>query len=415
MKWGDLLRVNSRFLGDKGMWSFNRWLRSGIRKNKPVDKMARELLTSRGNLYTNGAVAYYFIDDDPEMLAETTAQVFLGVRMQCARCHHHPTEIWTQKDYFGLANFFTRIEKRDNGDAGRFGGAKLVRVVEHYNKEGMRVKQVVAPQAFGEAKVDKAKGDIRIALAKWLTDKNNPYFARSWANRYWAYLMGRGLIEPIDDLRGTNPPSMPKLLDALTKDFVEHDYDLKHLIRRICNSRVYQRASRVSVKQDRDGMFYSYRKYRRLPAQVLLDAIAQAADFPVEFPGMPAGTRAITLPEPALRNEFLRTFGQSTRANPCECAATTNSDLAQALTMINDSFVEQRVSSSQSRVRRLLKSDASNKQIIHELFLRTLSRPPTPTEFKRIERELAKAPSRSEGLQDLMWALLNSTRFVFNH
>ena len=415
MKWGDLLRVNSRFLGEKGMWSFYGWLRKSIRDNKPIDQFTRELLTSRGNLYANGAVAYYFVDDGPEMLAETTAQVFLGVRMQCARCHHHPMEVWSQQDYYGLANFFTRIEKRDNGDAGRFGGAKLIRVVDHYNKAGMRVKQVVAPQAFGKAKVDEPGGDVRKTLARWVTDKDNPFFARNWANRYWAYMMGRGLIEPIDDLRGTNPPSMPKLLDALSEDLRKHDYDVKHLIRRICNSRVYQLKSRVASKQDREGMFYSYRKYRRLPAQVLLDAIAQATDMPVQYTGMPVGTRTIALPQPDLRNQFLRTFGQSTRANPCECASTTNSDLAQALTMINDAVIEQRVSNSRSRLHQLLKSKRTDEQIIHELYLWSISRPPTDAEMDRIQQQLKMAPSRTDGFQDLQWALLNSTRFVFSH
>lgn len=242
--------------------------------------------------------------------------------MQCARCHHHPSEVWSQQDYYGLTNFFTRIEKKENGDGGKLGGAKLLRSSTGFNREMWRGDRI-APQAFGQAKVEAPEkiGDVRKVLADWVTDEQNPFFARNWVNRYWAYMMGRGLIEPIDDLRATNPPTMPSLMAALEQDFIEHGYDVRHLIRRICNSRVYQLASVANSERDPEGKFYTHRRYERMEAHVLLDAIAQATGIQENYSGLPAGTRAIELPDPAVGKDFLKAFGQSSRANPCECLA----------------------------------------------------------------------------------------------
>ncbi len=414
LKWGDLLRVHRRFLGNKGMWSFHGWLKQVIAENRPIDVMTRQLITARGDLYSNGAVGYFFVDEKPEQLAETTAQVFLGVRMQCAKCHHHPMEAWSQEDYYGLTNFFTKIAKKDNGDGGRFGGARLVKTTLTTPKE-MRPKMVVDPAAFGEARVEETAGDIRQQLAGWLTNEANPFFAKNWANRYWSYFMGRGLIEPVDDLRPTNPATMPALMDALAADFVRSGYDARQLIRTICSSRVYQLASEISPARDENGAFHTHHRPRRLSAQVLADAIDAATGIPAEYEGMPAGTRAIQLPDPNIRSAFLNMFGRSQRANPCECASTNNPDLAQALYLINSADVQKKVTHPKNRVRHLLAGGAKDDAIFEDLYLRTLSRLPTDAERHVLREQIAAASSREEAFEDLLWSLLNSSRFVFHH
>ena len=412
-RWGDLLRVHRRYVGDKGLWSFWGWLRQSLRENKPVDELARELLTSKGSLFANGATAYYYVDQTPEELAETTSQLFLGVRLQCARCHHHPYEIWSQEDYYGLANFFTRIELKDNGDAGRYGGARLLRPVEQTVRE-RRTKMEVEPRAFGH-ELQSDAGDVREQLAEWITAHDNPYFARNIVNRYWSYFLGRGLVEPVDDLRATNPATHPELLEALAKDFAAHGYDLKHLIRTICNSEVYQLAAEVAPKRDADGMFYTHHKYERLPAAVLLDAVNQATGASESFAGLPAGTRAISLPDPSVASYFLDSFGRSSRASPCECATSNDPDLAQALHLINSPQLVSKISAGSGRLATLLQGASSDAAIVDELYFATLCRPATADEQQKIAQFLAESQSRQEVFEDLLWTLLNSTEFVFNH
>jgi len=418
LKWGDLLRVHRRFLGDKGMWSFHDWLAQAIRENRGVDKIVNEILTARGDLYTNGAVGYFFVDEEPEQLAETTAQVFLGMRMQCARCHHHPNETWTQEDYFGLANYFSRIEKKENGDGGRYGGARVIRAADKVVKE-MRPKMIVDPHAFGAAVVKdgEAAGDVRQRLADWVTNPENTYFAQNWTNRYWSYFMGRGLVEPVDDLRATNPAAIPELLNRLSDEFVKNGFDVKHLIRLICTSQAYGLASEVAPDQDVEGKFHTYRKMQRLQAQVLADAVDQATGVPEVYEGMPPGTRAISLPDPGVKSDFLNMFGRSTRANPCECATTTNPDLAQALFLINSDMIQAKVGNSAGRLQKLLTGEkkGDDAAILTELYLWTLSRPPSAAEMAVLQAQIAGAPNREEAYQDLLWSLLNSGRFVFNH
>jgi hypothetical protein len=412
-RWGDLLRVHRRYVGDKGLWSFWGWLRQSMRENKHVDELVRELLTSKGSLFANGATAYFYVDQTPEELAETTSQLFLGVRLQCARCHHHPYEIWSQEDYYGLANYFTRIELKDNGDAGRYGGARLLRPVEKTVRE-RRTKMDVEPRAFGhDAGAD--DGDVREALADWITAGDNPYFAKNIVNRYWSYFQGRGLVEPVDDLRATNPATHPELLDALAQDFAAHGYDLKYLIRTICNSRVYQLAAEVTPERDSEGMFYTHHKYTRLPAAVLLDAVNQATGAQESFAGLPAGTRAISLPDPSIASYFLDSFGRSPRASPCECATSNDPDLAQALHLINSPQLVTKISSPSGRLARLMKSGASDRDIVDDLYYATLCRKATDDERRKVAQFVAEANSKQEVFEDLLWTLLNSTEFVFNH
>lgn len=413
-QWADLLRVHRRYVGDKGMWSFWGWVQNAVRENWSVDRIARELITARGSLFSNGATAYYFTDTEPAELAETTSQLFLGVRLQCARCHHHPYEVWSQEDYYGLASFFTRLELKDNQDGARFGGAKLLRPVSKAQKD-RRLAIKVEPALFGRAAKTDNIDDVREQLADWITSPENRFFSRSFANRYWSWLMGRGLVEPVDDFRATNPPSHPELLEALNRDFVEHGLDVKHLIRVICNSNTYQLASVVAPERDQDGMFYSHRRFSRLPAAVLLDAVDQVCGTHEEFAGMPAGTKAQQLPDPKIPSYFLDVFGRSVRNSPCECATSESPDLSQALHFINSINLNRKISSSSGRLATLLNSDRSDEQIVTELYLTTLARKPRPNELDVAITLINEADSRKTGFEDLVWTLLNSTSFLFNH
>ena len=321
LRWSDLLRVHTRFLGEKGVASFRGWIRQSVRDNKPLTQWAQELLVSQGNLFTSGPVAYYFVDEKPEELAETTAQVFLGIRMQCTKCHHHPNEIWSQDDYYGLAAFFTRLEKKDTLDQGRFGGVRAIRPVAN----DVPARQLMVPakaKVLGQSPPADltTTADIRQHLAAWITAKDNPFFARNFANRYWAWLVGRGLIEPVDDLRNTNPPSHPELLAYLEREFVEHNHDPKHLIRLICQSAVYQRAAELTPARNPDGMLLTHRVPRRMPAEVFLDA-GESGVRDERGLHRHAGNdacRRITRPQRAF--PFLTTFGRPLRNSPCDCA-----------------------------------------------------------------------------------------------
>ncbi|MBM81877.1 MAG: hypothetical protein CMJ78_14980 [Planctomycetaceae bacterium] len=415
-KWVDLLRVHRRYLGDKGMWSFWGWVRNAVRENRPIDQMAQQLITSKGSLFANGATAFYYVDKRPEELAETTSQVLLGIRLQCARCHHHPYEVWSQEDYYGLANFFTRIQIKDNGDGARYGGTKLLRPVPNIPKERrLRIRSQALVRAFGHDADPTTSNDVRVELAQWITKSDNPWFARNVVNRYWAHFMGRGLVEPVDDLRATNPASHPELLTALADDFVKSGYDVKHLIRQICRSNTYQLDAEVAPKHDVDGMFYTHHKFRRLPAAVLLDAVNQACETKEEFDGRPTDTRAQSLPDPQIPSYFLTTFGRSVRNSPCECASSNAPDLTQALHLINSEEIQSKVAAKKGRVTRLTSSKLSTEEIIEELYLATFGRLPSKAESRTASQLITESEPWQLGIEDFMWSLLNSTSFVFNH
>jgi hypothetical protein len=277
--------------------------------------------------------------------------------------------------------------------------------------------KLIEPRLLGAAMLPGAvkAGDPRQPLAEWMTARDNPFFAKNIVNRYWAYLIGRGLVEPMDDLRATNPASHPALLDALAKDFVEHGHDLKHLVRTICRSRTYQLAVELAPKRDVEGMFFTHRRPRRLPAEVLLDAVNYAAGTEEKFDNMPEGTRAIALPDPAIYSYFLETFGRPKRTSTCECERGVKPDLSQALHLINSEKIQQKVADPKGRLATLLGAKKTDAEIVEELYLVTLSRLPTARERETVARLLATAPSRQEGLEDLLWALVNCAEFVFNH
>jgi len=416
LRWGDLLRAHRRYLGDKGLASFSGWIRQSVRENKPLDLMTRELLTAQGNLFTNGPVAFYFIDEKVEELAETTSQVFLGVRLQCTRCHHHPNEVWSQDDYYGLAAFFSRLQTKDSGQIGsRFGGPKSLRVTAAENPNR---KPIVAsaPRLFGDkAAPADAAADPRLQLADWITRPDNPYFARNFVNRYWAALLGRGLVEPVDDIRATNPATLPILLDRLSRDFAENHYDPRHLLRRICNSRVYQLAAELKPARDLDGQLFTHRVPRRLPAEVLLDAVNQVTGTSETFDGQPEGTRAIALPDPTVVSHFLTTFGRPFRNTSCECARGSAPDLSQVLHLANSSALHQKLVSPTGRLAVGIEAGRTDDELTDELYLSALGRHPTDGERQAVRESLVEGASREEAWQDVLWALINCAEFVFNH
>jgi hypothetical protein len=416
LKWGDLLRINRDFLNERGMWSFHNWVRSCVRDNKPVDEMVRDIITAEGSTFTEGPANYYLVARTPADWAETTAQVFLGVRMQCAKCHHHPFEKWSQDDYYGMSAFFVRLGTKGSQEFGIFGGERVVYLKDAGEQTHPRKGSAVLPHPLDGPNLSDPF-DRRVKLAEWLTDKANPYFARNLVNRFWGYYMGRGLVEPLDDLRATNPASNPELLDALARDFVEHKYDLKHLLRRIMNSRAYQLSARVTPGNKADALNVHNARFtvRRLTAEQLADALDFATGTREKYKGLPLGTRAIQLPDPGVRSFLLDIFGRPSRQITCECERTVQPNIAQALHLLNGDFLTRKISDSKGRVARMFQAKRDVGEMVNELYLVALARLPQQDERARALELIAQAPTPREGVEDFLWALLNTREFLFNH
>ena len=415
LKWGDLLRNNRKFLGHKGIWSFREWIRQSVAENKPYDQLVRELLASRGSTLENPAVNYFRVARTPQDAMETTTQLFLGVRMVCAQCHDHPFEKWTQDQYFQMSAFFSAIGIRPGFKSGEEIVYEKRQDAElKHPKDGRVVEPRYLLPVQGAPKLD-GTGDQRPALVEWLTSKQNPFFARAVANRVWSYFFGRGIIEPVDDIRASNPAVNAPLLDALAQDLKDHDYDLQHLMRTIVESRTYQASIRTNSWNENDGINFSRRIPRRLSAEQLADAISAATGSRVEFETVPDDSRAAQLPDPHVENgEFLDLFGRPQRDQPCECERNSDMSLSQALNLVNGPTVGRAVADPQGRVASLILGGASDRELIEDLYLSTLSRPPTESEFASAARLFEERDSRAGTAQDLLWALLNSNAFLFN-
>jgi hypothetical protein len=412
LRWSDLLRNNSNDLGEQGMWAMHNWIRQSLLANKPFDRFVRELITARGSIYTTGPANYYRVHKDSSMLAEATAQLFLGVRIECAKCHHHPFEKYSQDDYYGLAAFFARTGTKNSEEFGLFGREQAVIVRDSGDVRNPRTNQVLPPKPLDGPAVDHPL-DRRIPLADWLTAKDNAYFARSVVNRYVGYLLGRGLVEPVDDLRSTNPPTNPQLLEALAKHFVESGYDLKQLVRVIMNSRLYQLDSQPTEANAGDTKFYSHFQVKRLPAEALIDAIDRTTERPTKYRNLPLGTRAIELPDAEYPDYFLNTFAKPRRVSVCECERAPDPNLAQALHTLNGDIIAQKLRDAKGRVMRLVNAKKPHDEIADELYLAALSRLPTDDEHQASRELLSEAKSPAEFYQDLLWALMNSKQFLF--
>lgn len=416
LKWGDLLRNNRNTLGDGGMWALANWIRQSLRENKPVDQFVREIITAQGSIYQNGPANYYKIARNAPDLAETTAQVFLGIRLQCARCHHHPFEVYSQGDYYGLAAFFTRVGTKASTDFGALGADTVVKLNSSGSIRHPRTGKTMQPTPLGEKPIDANNvRDLRRPLADWLTSPKNRLFARNIVNRIWGYYMGTGLVESIDDMRATNPPSNPELLDALAADFVANGFDLKKLMRAIMTSRVYQLSSTPRPEHVADTRFYLHYNIKRLPAEVLLDGIDFACQTQERFAGVPPGTRAIELPGPHYTSYFLDTLGRPQRVIACECERTADPNLAQVLHIANSELVNRKLSDKNGRISKLMASKKNDEDAIKTLYLVTLSRHPSGQETANCRQIITRAGNHREGLEDILWALINSREFLFNH
>jgi hypothetical protein len=416
LKWGDLLRINRDLLQDKGMWCFHNWVRASLRDNKPVDEMVREIITAEGSPFMDGPANYYMAARTPPDWAETTAQLFLGVRMQCAKCHQHPFEKWTQDDYAGLAAFFARMGTKNSQEYGLFGRETVIFLKTTGEQTHPRKGNVVKPHPLDGPDMDDPL-DRRRKLADWLTAKDNRFFARNIVNRFWAYTMGRGLVEPVDDMRATNPPSNPELLDALAADFAGHNFDLKHLLRTIFQSRAYQLSAVATAGNKMDASNIQHTRYqpKRLTAEQLADALDFATGTREKYVGLPLGTRAIQLPDTKVRSFLMDTFGRPPRQVTCECERTTQPNIAQAMHLLNGDFLNKKIEAPTGRIETLLKAKATTDALIDELYLSTLSRLPTSDERTWAKGWVGRAPNVKEGACDLLSVLLNSREFLFNH
>ncbi len=454
LKWADLLRLDERTLDEKGALRFYDWLRESIAAHEPLDQFARELIAGRGSTYATPAANYYRNLRTPVERAEAAAQVWLGTRLQCAQCHNHPYERWTQDNYHDWTALFARVDyqvlenrRRDENDKHEFKGEQVVFLKnsgEHKNPRTgkpavAKFLGVVKPVEVGSGKPEVGNSHFALptsgfvwptnaiadpteldALAVWLTSPTHPLFARVQANRIWFHLMGRGLVEPIDDFRLTNPASHPALLDALTAELVKSGFDLRHVIRLIANSRTYQLAAKPTKGAEDDSMNYSHTVIRRLTAEQLLDAQSLAAGVPLEFAGFPVGTRAAQVPllktgskrGSSALDQFLTTFGKPPRQTPSECERTSEPSMTQAFALISGPTVQDFVGDKDNRLAPLLASGEPPARLVDELFWTALTRAPSEVESKKLTALLETAPDKRAALEDILWGLLNAKEFV---
>ena len=413
-KWSDLLLVQSKQLGTPAMWAYYRWIREQVARNTPWDEFARQVVTARGSNLTNGAANFFVLHDDPKIMAETTTQAFLGMSINCAKCHNHPLEKWTNDQYFQMANLFARVRTKD-------GIANNERIIFTALSgdvvQPLTGKPQIPTPLDGKPVRPNDSRDRRSHLADWLVAPENPYFSRAIANRVWANFMGIGLVEKIDDLRVTNPASNEALLTALGNYLAENDFDLKALIRLILQSDTYQRSSNPNKINQADGRFYSRYYPRRLMAEVMLDAFSQVTGVPTAFSGFPKGWRALQLPDSNIESYFLSSFGRAERAQTCVCERTDEPSVAQVLHIANGKTLNEKLSEPENAIGRQLAAGIPPREIVEGLYLGALSRYPTQTEKAGIEgllNETSQAELRP-ALEDIYWAVLSSREFLFSH
>jgi Protein of unknown function (DUF1549)/Protein of unknown function (DUF1553) len=412
LKFADVLRSNGRLIQTKGAYVFHRWIRECLERNLPMDQLVRELLTSDGSTFKKPATNYYRISRDPETAVETTAQLFLGVRIQCAKCHNHPFERWTQDDYYGFAAFFSQIGRKK----GNLPEEEVVFATGSGDVSQPRTGRKMKPKALGGPILDDtATKDRRVRLATWLADPKNPFFAKSLVNRIWFHVLGRGIVEPVDDFRDSNPACNDELLEALTSEFVRNGYDLKKLIRSILQSRTYQLSATANPLNAEDSLYFSHAQTRLLPAEVLLDAISTVTATTTAFDGLPRGARATQIPDGKMENPFLKTFGRPARELACECERESDSNLSQALQLIGGATVNGKLRDDGGRMARLAKSGASPEQVTTELYAVALCRDPSPSELAAAVKHLTSSKDRRQAIEDLGWVLINSKEFLFRH
>lgn len=414
LRWSDLIRNNSRDLQETGMWALHNWIKSAFRENVTFDKFVAQLVQGKGSSFSNGPANYFIVNNSPQVLAESTSQLFLGTRLTCAQCHHHPFEKYSQDDYYSFAAFFARTGLKTSQEFGLFSGERVVVIRTGGEVSQPRTGKRMAPKPLDAEPVDHPL-DRRIALAEWMTSPANQAFARATANRYVSYLLGRGLVEPVDDLRATNPATNPALLQALSGDFVKNGFDLKKLMRTIMVSRLYQLDSQPTAQNVADSRFYSHFEVKRLTAEPLLDAIDYAAGTQTKFNNLPLGTRAIEIPDAEYPDYFLNTFAKPRRTSVCECERSPDANLAQALHTLNGDILATKLANPAGRIGKLLADKKSHAEIVTDLYFAAFSRPPTAGEMQASEQLLTEYTTPKECYEDLLWALINSKSFLFVH
>ena len=422
-KWSDLLLVSSRKLRPNATRAYYNWIRESVRQDKPWDRFVYELLTSSGNSREIGALNYFVLHKDPIQLTENVTQAFLGQRLTCARCHNHPLEKWTQTQYYQMANLFARVGLKNGAEPGdTVVYAKTTGDINH-----PRLLRPLPPTPLdGQPMPLDSTADRRVHFARWLTSPDNIYFARALVNRVWGNFMGRGFTEPVDDVRATNPASNEELFAALTKDFSTNGFDVKRLIRLIMNSGAYQLSSEANATNQNDNQYYSSYIVKRLPAEVLLDAMSQVTGVPTRFGGYPAGTRALQLPDTQVQSQFLASFGRPAR-QICDAVERSSApSIAQALHIINGDTLNRKLSDPNGYAALALRLGLSDARILDHLFLAAYARYPAEAEKLPMLESLRKArlasgsaeaqrEARQKALEDMMWAMLTSKEFLFNY
>ncbi len=411
MKWAELLMIRTtQQIAYKPMLRYYNWVQDKLANDVPIDKMVQELLGASGGTFENAATNYYQMETDPLKVAENVAQVFMGMRIQCAQCHNHPFDRWTMDDYYSFAAFFSQVGRKRGEDP---------RETIVFNSGGGDVKhpvggRVMPPKFLGGDAPDVSGKDRRVVLANWLASKENPYFATNLANIVWNHFFGKGIIQEVDDVRISNPPVNGELLGALATKFTEYNYDFKALVRDICNSRTYQLSTETNESNEKDDRNFSHGSLRRVRAEVLLDVISQVTETKNKFAGLPLGARAVQIANGNTSTYFLDAFGRAKRDSVCSCEVKIEPNLSQALHLLNGETLATKIAQGKVVETRLAEGKTP-EQIVEELYIRCLSRKPTESEIKKTNELIAAAPDKKVILEDTFWALLNSREFLFNH
>ena len=432
LRWADLLRVEDKTLDPKGVDVFYHWIHASIEADKPLSQFAAEIISARGSTYTEPPSNFYRALRTPEERAESAAQVFLGVRLQCAKCHNHPFDHWTQDDYYGWTNFFGRIDykiiennRRDENDKHEFDGEQIVFMKDEGNVKNPTTGKTAGLRYLGDG--DNAASDDKSAdrlqkLAQWLRSPDNHRFAATQANRIWFQLLGQGIVDPIDDFRSTNPASNPELLEAITKEFIANGYHVRELMRLILNSQTYQLSSEPNDTNQDDATSFSHAIPHRLTAEQTIDAISQVLDVSTKFGGYPEGTRAVQLTgvrngghrysRPEVGDKFLALFGKPSRLLTCECERTGETTLAQTMEMVSGELITELLDDRDNRVAASVQYNETVAQFIDNLWWAALSRSPTKEESAAMLDHVAKSRDPKTALQDIAWSVLNSNEFL---
>jgi hypothetical protein len=417
MKWAELLQIrttgnNGNDVTYKSALLWYEWLRGQIANNRPFNEIVRELLSATGGSYESPATNFFKSEQDIKKLTENVAQVFMGTRIQCAQCHNHPFDRWTMDDYYGFASFFTQVKRKRGEDPTDMiiydGGGEIKHPVTNQN---------ATPTYLGDGPAQIKGTTRRKAMAEWLTKPGNTWFARNVSNIIWSHFFGIGIVDPVDDVRISNPATNPALLEALGKKFTEYNFDMKKLVRDICTSRTYQLSTQTNETNKSDETNFSKSRIRRLRAEVLLDTLAQVTDTPNKFRGLPLGARAVNIADGNTSTYFLTTFGRATRKTVCSCEVKMEPNLSQALHLLNGDSVHNRIIRGKV-INKMISDKSPPEAIVRSLYRKTLSRDPNEAEVSKLNHTLANAKDPKEKsvvLEDIFWALLNSKEYLFNH